>query len=498
MRDCWSSAKPASRLVPTFSQGYFRANTHLAVAAVLAGALGLLTPYLTNALGLVLLVGPLTLLPVVSHIRWVGVRDAISEPSVATVVVIFYMFVFPLRGLALALTNFTSVDLAANVIDTEELLSVLALVSVGTTAFVEGYHFTRRWWAGRSRSIIDGTLPRSAGAVAALLGILSLGALAQIILQQGGLAGANAAFLAHEKSASLAARSVGTSIWATVSIPAVWCAAVVAADGMKATSQRVACSGVAAIIVLAQLVVFGSRLSALLALLGVWAILYYSGRSIPSSLIVAALVVGVLGSVPVLSQRPGGLTPEASVSERISEITGYGVLDAALAIHQAPASVKSQLEDSQRWLDLPFYLVPRTLWPDRPDISGRRLDVYVAKTFGTTAQQDSGYPSTFMLEIWLYGGWPLVLGIALVVGGVAGVSHEALLSTSRRRHSALALIWYCFLLAYAFTYYKDGDVLMTLIGTTRNGVYLGGAMLVASGWYWLQPPRATSGVAASG
>jgi hypothetical protein len=228
--------------------------------------------------------------------------------------------------------------------------------------------------------------------------------------------------------------------------------------------------------------VFGSRLNAILALLGAWVVFHYSGRTLPVKTVLIAVLLIVVVSVPIVSERAGGTGEHLSTLERYSRITGYGVLDASLAVMQQPKEIASRLTQASRWLDLPAYFVPGFLWHGRPNLATRRLDLFVAQTLGTANDQSTGFPPSYVTEGWLYGGWPAVLVISLAFGAVLGSLHRRLITPRRGAPDAALLLTYCFVVTVSFSYFKDGDVLVWIVGNWRAAAYLALAMLVTGVW----------------
>jgi hypothetical protein len=239
---------------------------------------------------------------------------------------------------------------------------------------------------------------------------------------------------------------------------------------------------VAVVIVLAMVIVFGSRLDALLALAGAWVVLHYNRRTVPVWAVLASAALIVLISVPIVSQRDGGQVTGLSAYEKYSRIASYGVLDASLAVQESPGDLRRKLTDRDRWLALPLYLVPSSLWPGKPSIDTVRMDVLVAQSIGTTNQQDTGFPTSYVTELWLYGGWPAVLLASIGLGALLGALHRTLVGPHSTRAKPAALLWYCVVVLAGFSYYKDGDLLMTAVGSGRTAIYLGGAMLITGAW----------------
>jgi hypothetical protein len=435
------------------------------------------------------IVGAATLLPILSHVRWVGVRRAVTEPSAITLILLFYLCVFPQRGLVIALNDFTDVQFVFTT-SSDDLVSLLLLASLGTTVLVEAFHAVRTR-SGKEESPVSRPLaaPRGLSVLAALLGSLAVASLAAVLIENGGVSGAQSVFLSHSKIAADEARSLALSVWTTLAVPAVWACGIAAVNTAVRKPVRLGFAAAAALIVAAQLVVFGSRLDALLAIMGVWIVFHYSRRPLPAVVVLSALPVFLLLSVPILNEREGTGLVGLSTHEQFSRISSYGVVDAALAVRENPDRIRADLRDVDRWTDLPTYLVPSPAWPNKPRIDDRRLDFYVAQSIG--APPDTGFPSGYVTELWLYGGWWAVLGVSLLGGCLLGAVHRRLIDKWYATGAPAALIWYCVVMLAAFSYFKDGDILMSLTSTLRIAIYTGCAMLLTGVWFPLQRQKSS-------
>lgn len=457
-----------------------------AIAVPAALLIGFESSYL-----LAVAVGLATLLPLFSQIRHLGWRHAFTQPSAATIIVGFYLFVFPLRALVVAASGYDDVFLAHGAVSSNDVIGVLLLASAATTALIESYYFTLGKTSPASGPTPSGADSRSVLLLATILVSLALFSLVGVLAQYGGLAGAQAAFLAHNVIAQLEGKtSVAGSGWELFAVPSVWCAAYVAANPGPARWIRLLFTFAGTLIVVSALVVYGSRLNALLALMGVWVVIYYAGWRIPTGLIVLVLPVAILLSEPLVSARTSGPAPRLPAIERYSRVAGYDVLDVALAIHREPQQVKAEFDRPQRWLDLPAYFVPSALWHDRPNLIARRLGLYVAQDLGTVNDQATGFPSTYITEGWLIGGWPATIILSVLVGGLLGWARRRLVD-SPLSPSPAAILAYCFVVTAGWTYYKDGDILSTIVGQTRTAVYLVLIML-ATGVLGRRPRRRAS------
>jgi O-antigen/teichoic acid export membrane protein len=446
-------------------------------------------------------VGLAALLPLVSHVRWVGWRRALTEPSVPTIIVIFYVFVFPLRALVIVASHFTDVQFAHQGVTSGELTSMVLLASAGTTVLVEVFHFARQWPRADSPAALNRIkVVAAAGAAASrivllatIAGAAAIVALLVLVAQSHGLSGAQAKYLSHSKELiPSGGGNLAMSVWTTVAVPSVWCATCAVIDGSVGRYLKLVFVAMIVVILSAEIVVFGSRLDVLLGLVGVWIVLYYAGRTIPVTGVLAAVLIILVGSAAVVGQRAGGEHQHLPIVERYSRLAGYSVLDASLTVRQEPAAIRPRLEEASRWFDAPLYLVPSAIWPHKPNLNLRRMDLYVAQTIGDQNQQNTGFPTTYITEAWLYGGWLGVLIVSALVGFVLGRLHRRLVPIRSRNLRPAFLLWYCFVLSSAFSYYKDGDVLMSAVSILRVGVYFALAMLITGVWSPFGDPAVTT------
>jgi hypothetical protein len=427
-------------------------------------------------------VAVVTLLPILSHIRCVGPRRAITEPSIATLIVVFYTAVFPLRGLGIVLSGYTNIDLVLGTVSSAELVAELVLASLATTVLIEAFHWRAR--AGATSGVprvvsFDDTRGRVRLAAEVLVA-LSLLALLVIFYQSGGISGAQAKYFSHSKADALeGAKSTALTIWSLLSVPAVWLAACYAVDPGAGRFRRRLLVSASFVIVLAHLIIFGSRLNALLALIGAWIVVYYSRKSMSAWKILIAIPLIVVISSTLLASRAGGEITGQTQYERYSKEIGYSVLDVSLAVRQKPGAIRDKLSDSRRWLDLPLYFAPSPLWPNKPNIDTTRLDLFVAQSLGNRYQQETGFPTSYITEAWLYWGTGGVLVLSLLLGAGFGGLHRRVL---KEPLGAGGLIWYCLVATSAFSYYKDGDILTTSVGIARTIVYVALILLVFGLW----------------
>ena len=458
-----------------------------ALAVAGAAILGLASSHLVP-----LLVAAAALLPLWAHVRNVGWRRAATEPSPILFIVVFYLFVFPLRGLVIAARGYSDAFLARGAVSARDMVQILLLASFGTTALVESYYFSVRRFRPRNRRATydwaNAPHPRAVLYLATTLGSLAFAGLAGEIAKYGGIGAAQAALLSHSKTLIASDTSLSGSAWQLFAVPAVWCSAAIAVNRATALSVRILWSAIGLAILAATLLIYGSRLNAVLGFIGAWIVFHYAGRRIPLRVIAVGIPLFLLGSSVLVSARDSASAPRLPIVERYSRIAGYGVLDVSLAVWQRPAPIRSKLVAQQRWVDLPGYFVPSFLWHGRPDINDRRLDVYVAQAVGTANDQATGFPPTYLMEGWLAGGWPAVLFVSLLFGYFLGWADRKL-TANAQAITVARLVAYAFVVVAAFTYYKDGDLLATFVGEVRAAIYLAVILVVTRAWPLTVPKR---------
>lgn len=427
-------------------------------------------------------IGVLTLLPVAIHLRVVGWSRAFSEPSAATIVVLFYLSVFPLRALAFVAGGASPEGFLLGSLKSEQLTQALLVAAFWTSLFVACFHRAAR---SRTRAVaprVDlATRQRNILYLAGLLMLASLIALPALVAQAGGLSGAISAYSSHSKDVRQSLGSSATSVWASCSIPAIWCTALVLAHPGYGRRAKLLMGGCAATILAAQLVIFGSRLNAILSLIGVWVVYDMHGRRPSLRAVAVSALILVAASVPILASRTGGPVNDAtSTIGQYSAILGYSVLDISLAVEQRPDEVRREATAGSRWSHLPGYMLPHFLGFKRHDFEKDRMDAYVVRAYGTPVQQDSGFPMSATTESWLYGGW---IGVA-IVGVLAGFLFGGLqrILWSEGVASGPRVIWACFATASAFSYFKDGDVFSRVVSDWRSAEILAAAMVASGVW----------------
>lgn len=429
-------------------------------------------------------VGATSLMPIAASARRLGLRRTFSEPTAATIILLFYVAIFPQRALVIALDGYDNVLFAPERVTPMALAVTLTLAAVATTVLLESFHLVwnlRANAASETKSLPpdvggDGRMVQLAVSVCAV----TIGALLVIVAQSGGIAGATAVYAPHNKSIQGVTGPAG-SIWSLFASPAMWSAAVVMANGRLLRPVRVGAAVVIALLITAQLVIFGSRLNVVIGLVGVWVVWHYAGHRVSTLAVAGAVVALCLVSIPILSARTGGETVGLPAHTRLSQTIGYSTLDLALAVRQRPGYLRERLRSPRRWTTFPRYLVPSFIDRSRPVIDSQLVDVYAAEIFGTRNQRaTTGFPPGSIMEAWVIGGWFGVLVAAAAFGAIAGWLQARLVG--RGAPSSADLLWSCVVVTAAFSYYKDGDLLAQAVGDYRLVLYLGILMYVFRVW----------------
>jgi hypothetical protein len=310
-----------------------------------------------------------------------------------------------------------------------------------------------------------------------LIGLAAVG-LALLTLHNGGLAGVYAKYASHDKLAYLDTRdSLANALWNTFSVWGVWVAILVCADRGASAWSRLGFGTAALGLGLIQVMVFASRLYPVLMLLGGWICWHQLGRRIPLVALGVVAVVGIVGSVGLIQSRTHGLSGHGTTGTDLVRVAGYSVLDTTIAIRQRPADLRELVRQPDQWIQGPLYLLPHALRPGVAPLDSRRFDVYTASALGTGIQRlTTGLPAGFAAELWLLGGWGLVIVVVGALGLVCGLAQRGLRRLSSGRPAAGALIGSAAITAL-FTFFKDGDLLVSMVNGVKTTAYL--AILVA-------------------
>ena len=190
---------------------------------------------------------------------WVYATCSVSQGASITVIVWFYLFIFPLRGLVIALSGYTGVLNVRGTVTESELISILLLASAATTVLVESYYLANPY-PSRRPPIATEPAARYTAVVklAGLLTALSLVGLAGVLAQSGGISGARSQYFQHTVTQALEGNtSLADSAWQLFAVPAVWCCAYVVFNKGATGLVRFVFAASSIIIIVAALLIYG-------------------------------------------------------------------------------------------------------------------------------------------------------------------------------------------------------------------------------------------------
>jgi len=325
--------------------------------------------------------------------------------------------------------------------------------------------------------IAPGKWGSSRGAVAALcLLLLSYAGIGILVLEHGGFGGLLDRFLLHRKIfAASTVEKFGMMLWTTFYAPAAWTSACafVRANSRIARIRRALILGLAlGLNSLISILLFGSRLQLLYALAGALIIIHVHYRRISFKELTVLLVAMFAISLWVVGYRTGA-SIAFSIPEIISNL-GYGVMQVFTAIDARPPPIEF-IADIARWANIPLWLVPRFIWPNKPIMTTTRLDWLIADFYrGFQGVSTTGYPSSAFSEWFMIGGWIGVFLGGLIIGTMAGACDSWY---SRHPESPSATLLYIWAAISLFNYFKDGDIVMSAISTFKSLILV--ALIIA-------------------
>lgn len=433
-------------------------------AATMATAVGLSLTLLADPRNS--LVGPcvVSLLPFFAHVL---VRSALRCPvmslDISTPVLACYGFFFTITGWALSLKvlqprMFDGVTLRG----AADINTALTGASICTTAFVVAFNWSQR--ARKGGGSCADVLAWDATPV--LLGTAYLGLLL-IIFANGSLPATAEKYAAHSKDISLAStEQYGWTLWTLTAAPAAWFAA---ADWFSAkqvrTSRRWLFAVLSGGLAVAAAGLFFSRRDIVVMGIGALIVRRYAGaRHINPALAIPLTAAGIVTSVAIVQIRTGNDRQAPSVAELAATNMSHGVLETLGTVIADPERIADEVLSFRRVEQAGIALIPRLFWPGKPVLSSTRLDIVVAQAYGASYQMDTGFPMSVFGEWVVAGGWPLAV-VALTLSGIAGgIAHKALVAESASRRRVLI---YAALCVWAFYYFKDGDLAMSVVGAGK-------------------------------
>jgi hypothetical protein len=301
-----------------------------------------------------------------------------------------------------------------------------------------------------------------------ILFVLALAGAALTIVGFGSAVAAVNAFASHDRNTGIAvAGSVGSSLWGVFNLPAMISSACVIASSKATRIARLTAGAQFATVFLVAIVVYASRLTVILAFIGICAVVYaYKGIGIRPRYGILALLAFVICSAVILAQR--GATDSIFRFTRLLEVLSYAIFDVSVTGSYYADRLSDQLAPLSRVFVVLQSAVPRS-GLNSQEISAARVDVIVVRAIGNSAQaESSGLPPSMPTFLYLAYGLTTALVVSLVLGLLSGWMFKSLLS----RRSVLGGFFTGLFIAFLFNVYKGGDLALDFASELRRWVYL--------------------------
>ncbi|MFE5702462.1 hypothetical protein [Rhodococcus koreensis] len=388
-----------------------------------------------------------------------------SWPTPSFIASVSYTIFFGAGYLEYLITDH-SINFYAGTVELSSALGVLMATSVATSGFCLGALFMcGSKVPALMSSDSDFAVMRLFSKI--LFGLAFAGAILTIVGFGSATAAVNA-FASHDRNTGLAvAGSVGSSLWGVFNLPAMISAACVIACGRATRLARLTAGWQFSAVFLVAIVVYASRLTVILAFIGVCAVVFaYKGSGIRPRYGLLAIVAFILSSAVILAQR--GATDSIFKFTRMLEVLSYAIFDVSVAGSFYADRLSDQLAPLDRMLVVLQSAVPRSGLNSR-EISSARVDVIVVRAIGNSAQaESSGLPPSLPTFLYLAYGLTAALVVSGVLGLVCGWIYKYLLS----RRSVLGGFFAGLFIAFLFNVYKGGDLALDLASESRRWLYL--------------------------
>ena len=329
----------------------------------------------------------------------------------------------------------------------------------------------RSFTSNRDASHQISPAPKSFLAFMHLLVATALAGVFLTILRVGNLSAAQSTLSSHNRVlATSVDGSLGAALWATFALPAAIAAGAVALPTVNSrTMRRVAFCEFTSVVFVA-IYLYGSRLTLVLAFVGVLAMWSALSRQALRLRTIALLAIGILAvSIPVLSNRTGA---NQTGSNSIASIAGYNIFDVSLASTAVSPVLGSQLRDTHRLLLVLGSILPRA------GVSAQQLAPYRADTLvvadigggGSTRALATGFPPSLPTALLVMFGPAFGLLFAIMLG--LAIGSVTRLGSSLSGGRTWALFWYGLLVATVFDAFKGGDFEIDLASLAQKAIVL--------------------------
>lgn len=378
-----------------------------------------------------------------------------------------YAAFFPVRTLGLAVTGWTTAYPFP--LGPDELQAGVFVAAPAVSAFLAAY--VAAWNRGeRFPGIRMNVDSRRLSAAAIGVTAAALIGLAMVVGVSGSVEAAFAKYSPHSKAITLSGlEALGLALWLLAAGPGTWLAAArMRQMGMSRAReprgwlQRSYLLGASVVILAASILVFASRRDMSAILIGVTVVQLHGRRPHLRSFVLAGISVVAL-SVAVVAFRVGD-TPQRTVMTVVTENLGHSILESLSATIRNPAPLAAEVRSPSRWIAL------AGAWIPGHDRSHPRLDEVIAQELAGSVWRDSGIPGSALAEWYALGGMAPLLGAGIFLGALAGLAEQAV--RPRLRDDLAAAVLYSSFLVLAFSYFKDGDALLTAAGMARQPVLL--------------------------
>ena len=399
-------------------------------------------------------------------------RDFVVDS--ATVVLVGYTLFFPVRISSLELTGYSSLLFASALPDPRRGVElVYALGTAGMLGFMVAWALLRRL---ARRGVLPGLRIKRGErgivvlAVATVL-IAGIG-LTCLLYGAGGPTGMIRKYLAHTKDVAMnPIERLGLGMWTTF-LPFVGplvAMTVCSKRGRQSRGRAVLAWSVLASLALAGALLLGSRRDVVLvggSFFVTWTWQRGGVRRIQSLLLGA---IALVASVWIVEYRTGSWEgwDARLTGEVLAANAGHSVLDAAAVLATEPRRVRSVALSTERLAWPIVTLVPRVLWPGKPQADDIRLDVAIARNFGGSRWAATGFPASLVGEGWVTAGVAGAFLIVVSFGAVCGL----LEAWHDRATEAGDEVVYAVLVTGAFFVFKDGDTVLFFAALMKQLLY---------------------------
>jgi hypothetical protein len=344
------------------------------------------------------------------------------------------------------------------------VVEVMAAVCAATCAFVVG-----EFIAAKSPSRGTSVHPRDMFGLSQALFAIALAGAGFAVRELGGWRAAVTLLTTHNKQElSAFGSSLGLSLWTIFALPALVALGLVALGAER--RARVRLVSVVELCLLGYLGagLFGSRLLVTLGAIGIVGGHYGTrGKRVRLRDIAVGVAVLLALSSAVLSTRSPTTYQSGSLQQQLRTL-GYGIFDVTLGAWEHRDTLGPEFRGTGRTVRFGSSLVPG-FGRRMSSLSADRVDVMTARALGSAAQVNTtGLPPSLPAYLLVAFGPVLPLLLALAGGLASGAFWDLLRSHGGAVASLFVGLW-C---AFVFNDFKDGDLVVNLVGEIKRWAYV--------------------------